>query len=84
MLEKEGEEDPNQQIIMAVLLCKLQGTANQEKMRLQIAMKTFPARAAVTGALRQAGAEVQWGQAPPGYMEEELQDWVEAVAATLE
>ena len=44
-------------------------------------MRHLKCRSCVVDATKQVGFMRMRGTAPPGYMEEELQDWVEALVA---
>ena len=77
----EESEDPTELINFEVQVCRAVAmpydTANTRSM---VAMRDFPARRQVVSAMTQLGAEHKKGQAPPGYMEDQLQDWLEAPA----
>jgi len=79
--ELTQQETPQLAIEQVVGLCRLAKTADPARSKLLLGIKMFKARASVVEALRQVGFIHMRGAAPPGHMEEEIQDWLEALTA---
>ena len=62
--------------------CRVHRGYNATSVRLTSSMPRGPDRAAVLAALRGVkDVRVMCGQAPPGFLEEELQEWLDAIPA---
>ena len=65
-------------MMLYVGACKLETTGDQSKIRIVVAMAQLPERAAIITALSRVPAvHHAVGQAPAGWLEEELGDWAE-------
>jgi hypothetical protein len=64
---------------MKVQYCRVQKMFDKDHKKLILAMEGPPEAAslAVSEAVVQTGAIRKYGRAPPGYMEDELQEWLE-------
>ena len=59
---------------------RLEKMHDEAKIKIVIAMHGAPLRPMILAALRNMGLDVRTGMAPPGWMEEELSTWVDALA----
>ena len=82
-LDRYGDcEDPAELINLEAQVCRAVAMPyDAANTRIMLAMRDFPARRQVVSAMAQLGAEHKKGQAPPGYMEDQLQEWLDALAA---
>ena len=63
--------------------CRLDGTASKETEKLAIST-THPSRPALLNAIEQVGGRRLHGPPPPGYMEDEIGDWISYLEGALE
>ena len=76
---------PQRAIEEAIALCRIAKTADKDKVKILIAMRALgeAGRKGVIDSMEQLGFKWMRGQAPPGYMELELQDWVAAITGEV-
>ena len=67
--------------VAEVSLCKIDTIGDDTKRRLQMCIHSLPIRKYMISALVQVGAEHRVGSAPASYLERELSQWAEALAA---
>ena len=76
----EKQEDAE----MLIKVCRLAKTAKEDEVNLILHMTSLGERRfCVIDGLKQIGARHLRGSAPPGYMEEELQEWTEYIESQI-
>ena len=76
---KEAEAD---EVLLAIRTCRLKKAYDQEKMKLVIALRGHAeqCRSSLLSALKQLGADVKQGEAPPSGLEKAIQSMLESWA----
>ena len=72
----EETEDQPETFADQFPICRLEPTASEQTMRLQLAVHHPQGRLALRAGLVQLSARQCKGAAPPGHMEDEISDWI--------
>mmetsp|Transcript_35005 Transcript_35005/g.99953 ORF Transcript_35005/g.99953 Transcript_35005/m.99953 type:complete len:264 (-) Transcript_35005:235-1026(-) len=62
-----------------ITVCRIESVYDENKRMITLAMRTFPLRQHIVSAMTMIGHPPMRGVAPPGYLEEEVSAWIEAM-----